>query len=145
MRHRHGPRCGCGCKQIVYPVKENVVNNCTKSVVKHIHPSHTTVMNHHLVENVHLFPHSTSVVNTQNQVNINGGSFPVPAPPNQVGGAMSPGSGNQVGGMMQPGMGPGQQVGGAMQPGNGPGQQVGGMMQPGWQGCGMKKPQNKWC
>jgi len=117
MRHHHGPNCRCP-KCIVYPVKENVVHKCTEETVEHIHPSHTTVMNHHLVKNKHFFPHSTSVENTYNSVDEFGGSFNVPG--NQVGGAMSPGmggSGGQVGGAMNPGMGPGGQVGGAMNPG----------------------------
>lgn len=155
MRHHHGPNCGCP-KCVMYPVKENVVHNCTEETVEHIHPSHTTVMNHHLVKNKHFFPHSTSVKNTYNSMDEFGGAFNVPG--NQVGGAMSPGMGGpggQVGGAMSPGMGPGGQVGGAMQPGMGPGGQVGGAMQPGMHG-GHCKPcggpmhhhhhkHNKWC
>lgn len=136
MGHHHRPHCGCPkcVKQVVYPVKENVVHNCTEETVEHIHPSHTTVMNHHLIKNKHIFPHSTSVANTCNSVDEYGGSFNVP--------------GNQVGGAMSPGMGPGGQVGGAMSPGMGPG--YGGAMghgPHGPHGCGMphwKKP-NKWC
>lgn len=134
--HHHGPHCGCPkCpKKVVHPVKENVVHHCTEETVKHIHPSHTTVMNHHLVKNKHVFPHSTSVANTYNSVDEYGGSFNIP--------------GNQVGGAMSPGMGYGNQVGGAMSPGYGGynnHNHVGGAMHP---GKGMhhhcKKP-NKWC
>lgn len=108
MRNNRRPRCGCprpncGCQSpIIHPVKENVVHCCTEETVKHIHPSHTTVMNHHLVKNEHVFPHSTSVQNTFSEVNVNAGGRP------PFGG----GPGNQVGGAMNPG-GPGQQVGGA--------------------------------
>lgn len=139
MRH-HGRHCGCGCqrpKQVVHPTKYNCVNQFSESVVEHIHPSHTTVMNHHLVKNKHFFPHSTSVQNTSNSVNEYGGSFNVPSP-GQVAGAMSPGMGQypgQVAGAMSPGMGqyPGQ-VAGAMSPGYG-------------KHCGSKQWQkpNKWC
>ena len=142
MRHRHRPGCGChSCKTIVHPTKYNCVNQYSESTVNHVHPSHTTIMNHHTVKNNHVFPHSTSVQNTTNSVDTYGGSFNVPSGPNQVGGAMSPGNGpgNQVAGNY-PGMGqghcgPGNHVAGAMQPGMGPGH------------CGpnhWKKP-NKWC
>jgi len=131
MRHHHGPNCKCP-KCIVYPVKENVVHKCTEETVEHIHPSHTTVMNHHLVKNKHFYPHSTSVQNTYNSVDEYGGSFNVP--------------GNQVGGAMSPGMGPGNQVGGAMQPGM-PGGMHGGHCKP---KCGGMhhhhgKKHHKWC
>ncbi|MBY7142772.1 spore coat protein [Virgibacillus sp. NKC19-3] len=94
MRHRHGPHCGCP-KKIVHPTKHNCVNQYSESVVQHVHPSHTTVMNHHTVKNKHVYPHSTSMQNTCNSVDEYGGSFQVPQDPgNQVGGAMSPGHGS---------------------------------------------------
>ena len=148
MRHRCRRNCGCGKpKTVVHPVNENVVHCCSEETVKHIHPSHTTVKNHHLVKNVHVFPHSTSVANTFNEVDVYGGSFNTGRPPTGVAGAMSPG---------YPGMGPGSQVAGVMSPGYpgmGPGSQVGGVMNYGPQSMGpgyghhhkgMKKP-NKWC
>ncbi|HLR71352.1 MAG TPA: spore coat protein [Pseudogracilibacillus sp.] len=127
MRPHHGPRCGCPVcvNKVVHPVKENVVHNCTEEVVEHVHPSHTTVMNHHLVKNKHVFPHSTSVANTYNSVDEYGGSFNVP--------------GNQVGGAMSPGMEPNGQVGGAMHQGH-----HGNGMHHGHGMNHWKKP-NKWC
>lgn len=102
------PNCGCPVKTIVHPVKENVVHCCTEETVKHVHPSHTTVVNHHLVKNEHVFPHSTSFENTFNEIDIQG----------------APGSGNQVGGAMSPSMPPNSgmqnQVGGAMGQGKHP-------------------------
>lgn len=91
----HGSNCGCGCQQspVIHPTKYNCEHHCTESVVEHIHPTHTTVMNHHLVKNKHVFPHSTSVKNTCDSVDECGGS--------------SNGPGNQVGGEMDPGMGHG--------------------------------------
>lgn len=78
MRRHHGSRCGCGGhqrpKKIVHPVKENVVHCCTEETIEHIHPSHTTVVNHHLTKNKHFFPHSTSVKNTWDSVDECGGS-----------------------------------------------------------------------
>ncbi|GGB47293.1 spore coat protein [Virgibacillus dakarensis] len=135
MRHHHGPDCGCP-KRIVHPTKHNCVENCTESVVEHIHPSHTTVMNHHLVRNRHVYPHSTSVQNTCNSVDEFGGAFNTPP-------------------QVSPAYGPGSQVAGAMSPGMNNGNQVAGMMDYGHAGkgcCGnnykemhnWKKP-NKWC
>lgn len=136
MRNRGKRNCGCGNPQtIVHPVKQNVVNCCSEETVKQIHPSHTTVMNHHLVKNVHEYPHSTSTQNLYNEVDVYGGSFNVPNQPSGVMGSMSPGGPNM-------GMGPGMM---------GPGNQVGGAMNPGQQGMGshcqhkcQQKP-NKWC
>lgn len=120
MRRRR-PHCGCvsPVSTVVHPVKENCIDCCSEEVVKHIHPSHTTVMNHHLVKNVHVFPHSTSVGNTFNEVDVYGGSFNVPAPPpGSVAGAMAP---PPYG--MAPGMGPapGAVMGAATGPGYGMG------------------------
>ena len=144
MRRRHGRHCGCHqCKTIVYPTKHNCVNQYSESTVNHVHPSHTTVMNHHTVKNNHLFPHSTSVQNTSNSVNQYGAPFEVPSP-------------NQVAGAYSPGYGPGGQVMGAMQPGYGMNQGLGGQvmgsMSPGYgqhghhghHGHHCKKP-GKWC
>ncbi|MGM8214616.1 CotD family spore coat protein [Bacillaceae bacterium W0354] len=78
--HHHGPHCGCP-EQIVYPVNENVVHTCSESMVEHVHPSHTTHVNHHLNKNMHLYPHSDSFVNTFESVDLYGGSFEVPRPP----------------------------------------------------------------
>ncbi|WP_100011250.1 CotD family spore coat protein [Lentibacillus sediminis] len=130
--HHHGPHCGCP-KQIVHPTKHNCVNQYSESVVEHVHPSHTTVMNHHLVKNKHYYPHSTSVQNTSNSVNEFGGAFNVP-PGNQVAGAMSPGGpgmGAGPGYGYGPGAGPGNQEAGAMSPGN-CGNQVAGANMPGY-------------
>lgn len=79
-------RRNCCPKEIVHPVKQQVVNCCSEETVKHIHPSHTTVVNHHLVKNEHIFPHSTSVQNQWNSVDVYGGSFNTPTN-NQVAGA----------------------------------------------------------
>ena len=109
MRRRRPP-CGCP-KEIVYPTKHNVVNKCSEETINHIHPSHTTVVNHHLVKNQHIFPHSTSFENTVNSVDTFGGAFNTP--PTNVAGAMTgPGMGQVAGAMSGPGMG---QVAGAMQ------------------------------
>lgn len=94
-RRRCRPRCrpNCGCQgsvnKIVHPVRENVVNCCTEETVQHIHPSHTTIRNHHLIRNEHFHPHTTSTENFVNEIDVQGDAG------NQVGGAMNPGGGNQ--------------------------------------------------
>ncbi|MGM8366049.1 spore coat protein [Virgibacillus sp. W0181] len=107
MRHHQKPHWNCQkpVKEIVYPVKENMVHCCSEETVKHVHPTHTTVMNHHLIKNEHVYPQTTSYGNTVNEVNVNG----APGPGGQVAGAMSPG---------MTGMGPNGQVAGAMSPGH---------------------------
>lgn len=103
MRHRHcHPHCGCGRPKnpIVHPVKENVVHHCTEETVQHVHPSHTTVKNHHIIKNEHVYPHSTSTENSCEYVDINNG-------PNN----MTAGPGNEVAGAMYPGMYPGMHPG----------------------------------
>ncbi|MGM8213146.1 CotD family spore coat protein [Virgibacillus sp. W0430] len=144
MRRHRKPNWGCQkpVKEVVYPVKQNMVHCCSEETIKHVHPMHTTVMNHHLVKNEHVYPHTTSYGNTVNEVDITG-----MGPGSQVAGAMSPGypgmgPGGQVAGAMSPGypgMGPGGQVAGAMNPsypGMGAGGQVAGAMGPGYPGMG---------
>ncbi|HLS59704.1 MAG TPA: CotD family spore coat protein, partial [Virgibacillus sp.] len=38
-------------------------------------PSHTTVVNHHLIKNKHVFPHTTSEKDTVESVDVAGNSF----------------------------------------------------------------------
>lgn len=140
---KHGPHCGChACsQQIIYPTKHNKVDTFSENVVEHIHPSHTSVVNHHLIKNKHLYPHSTSHHNTCNSVDMHSPPFPAPSP-GQVGGAMTPPPApgpNQVAGAMNPCCGPGHgphQVGGAMQPGHGHWKPPHGGMMQGYHGHG---------
>lgn|SRR5690625_3638554 len=87
----HPNQCQQPVKEIVYPVQNNVVHKCTEEVVKHIHPMHTTVVNHHLIKNEHLYPHTTSVENTFDEVDMFGNGMPGGG---QVAGAMTPGFGH---------------------------------------------------
>ncbi|MDY0395863.1 CotD family spore coat protein [Virgibacillus halophilus] len=77
--HHHGNPCGCQPRRIVHPVKHNCVHCCSESVVEHIHPEHTTIMNHHVVKNKHVFPKTASVQNSCSNVNVYGGSPQMPA------------------------------------------------------------------
>lgn len=51
------------CPPIVHPTKCCVNHTFEKTIVPHIHPSHTTTVNHHLFEHQHYFPHTQSAVN----------------------------------------------------------------------------------
>ncbi|WP_226034726.1 CotD family spore coat protein [Aquibacillus saliphilus] len=99
MRHHFG--CPKPVNEVVYPTKYNVVNNCFENEVKHVHPSHTTVVNHHLQKNKHVYPHSTSVENTFNSVDVYGGAYNVPRPP-----APTAQGGTMAGGPPRPPQGP---------------------------------------
>lgn len=73
MRDHHRGNCGC-CnqeKEIVHPTREDMVHCCSEEVVRHVHPSHTTVMNHHLIKNEHVYPHTVSQQYTQEETDIN--------------------------------------------------------------------------
>lgn len=112
MHRHHGPQCGCH-ERIVYPVSEEVVNHCCENVVEHIHPSHTTHVNHHLTRNIHYYPHSQSVVNTFDSTNEFGGAFEVPTPPQPTVTAPFTGPGFEPN-MMNLGMQPNMMVNPAM-------------------------------
>ncbi|MCZ0701893.1 spore coat protein D [Natronobacillus azotifigens] len=72
----------CGpTKTVVCPTKFNQVNTCSQSNVNYVHPSHTNVLNHHLVKNTHFYPHTTSYQNTVSHVNQYGGAFFPPQQP----------------------------------------------------------------
>ena len=48
---------------IVHPPKCCTQHYFQATVVPHIHPSHTTHVNHHLFQHQHYFPHTESVTN----------------------------------------------------------------------------------
>ncbi|HLS20670.1 MAG TPA: CotD family spore coat protein [Bacillota bacterium] len=89
-QHMQPYQCQQPVKEIVYPVQNNVVHKCSEEVVKHIHPMHTTVVNHHLIKNEHLYPHTTSVENTYEEIEMYNNGAPGG---NQVAGATAPGMG----------------------------------------------------
>lgn len=47
----------------VSPTRQFVKTNIYNTVVPHIHPSHTTTVNKHMINHQHYFPHTESVVN----------------------------------------------------------------------------------
>jgi spore coat protein D len=58
---------------VVSPTKEFVRTNIFHTYVPHIHPSHTTTVNKHMIHNQHYFPHTESVVNECCETNTNCG------------------------------------------------------------------------
>jgi spore coat protein D len=62
--------------RIVYPTKCCVQNSYSKTVVPHIHPSHTTNVNHHMYEHLHYYPHTESVANEVSNQHFNCGPRP---------------------------------------------------------------------
>ncbi|MDC3415336.1 CotD family spore coat protein [Aquibacillus salsiterrae] len=84
MSHKpYGFHHGCHhpVEEVVYPTKYNEVHTCSENTVEHVHPSHTTVVNHHLIKNAHVYPHSTSYANEVDSVDFYAGSYHVPTPP----------------------------------------------------------------
>ena len=71
----------CGCKgkcrcndtrDIVYPTRKEVKNTYSEETINHIHPSHTTVINHHTIRNVHFYPHTTSYEERVREIDVRG-------------------------------------------------------------------------
>ncbi|MDY0406407.1 CotD family spore coat protein [Virgibacillus sp. 179-BFC.A HS] len=90
MSFQHGNPCACHPRRIVYPVKQNCVHCCTESEIEHVHPEHTTFMNHHVIKNRHVFPKTASVQNTCSSVNMYGGPAQMPMMQGPGNGMMDP-------------------------------------------------------
>ncbi|MBU8879050.1 spore coat protein [Bacillus sp. FJAT-29790] len=58
-----GPRPSCILPPIVHPTQCCVNNTFQNNVVPHIHPTHTTNVNHINFQHEHFFPHTESFVN----------------------------------------------------------------------------------
>lgn len=72
---------------IMYPAMNNTVNTYSSTLVPHVHPQHTTVVNHHVMKHAHLYPQTTSYANTASNVDLGSvagiapvGGFPMPTP-----------------------------------------------------------------
>ncbi|MEH7441649.1 CotD family spore coat protein, partial [Bacillus sp. JJ1122] len=85
---------------VVHPTKCCVNHNYVNNVVPHIHPTHTTNVNHINYDHVHYFPQTQSTVNQVTNQNFYGGSGPGVGP---MGPRPRPGFGGAPG----MGMGPG--------------------------------------
>lgn len=100
---------------VVHPKKCCVNHNFVNNVVPHVHPSHTTNVNHINYDHVHYFPHTESTVTEVTNQQFYGGPGPVPGAAPAFG-APAPGFGAP--GFGAPAAGPGF---GAPGPGFGPG------------------------
>ncbi|MEH7125249.1 spore coat protein [Bacillus sp. JJ1532] len=97
-----GPRPTNILPAFVSPTKCCVNHNFQNTIVPHIHPSHTTTVNHHNFQHVHSFPHTQSVVNE-----VTNQQFVAPAAPGFVpsAGYGAPGPGAVAPGFGVPGPG----------------------------------------
>ncbi len=48
---------------VVSPTNNILNKNIMKTIVPHVHPTHTTTVNEHVYQHQHYFPHTKSVVN----------------------------------------------------------------------------------
>jgi spore coat protein D len=62
---------------VVHPTKCCVNNTFSNNIVPHIHPTHTTTVNHVNYEHQHYFPHTQSVENVVTNTQANMGSAPM--------------------------------------------------------------------
>ncbi|MCJ8006637.1 CotD family spore coat protein [Lederbergia wuyishanensis] len=116
MFHPHGCGCPtCVMPAVVHPTKCCVNHTCNNVIVPHIHPTHTTTVNHENIINEHYFPHTESFVNEVTEQSV-----VMPGPGPGFGGA--PGFGPGFGPGVGPGVGPG---GPGFGPGFGPGPRPG--------------------
>ncbi|MFD2925768.1 CotD family spore coat protein [Halobacillus naozhouensis] len=68
MNYRHCPHVR-QCRPVVYPVHHCVQDNYFVENIDHIHPTHLTIQNHHLLNNYHYFPQTVSQTNGYNEEN----------------------------------------------------------------------------
>lgn len=103
-----GPKKSNVLPAVVHPTKCCVNNTFQNNVVPHIHPQHTTTVNHINYDHVHYFPQTQSVVNevTNQQFVAGSGPAPVPGFGGAPGfGAGAPGFGGPTPGFGGPGFG----------------------------------------
>jgi spore coat protein D len=63
---------------IVHPTKCCVQNNYAETIVPHIHPQHTTIVNHDFYKHQHYFPQTQSVENEVTHQHFNVYGQPTP-------------------------------------------------------------------
>jgi spore coat protein D len=106
---------------VVHPTKCCVNHNFVNNVVPHIHPTHTTTVNHINFQHKHYFPHTQSVVDEVTNQQFFHPPYPAgpafgPRPrPGAVAGAFMPDYGPGPG--FGPGMGPSAVAGAEFFPG----------------------------
>jgi spore coat protein D len=63
---------------VVHPTKCCVNHTCTNNVVPHVHPTHTTTVNHINFQHQHFFPQTQSAVNQVTHQHFVAGPRPTP-------------------------------------------------------------------
>ncbi|MTH52118.1 spore coat protein CotH [Bacillus mangrovi] len=58
---------------IVHPTQCCMTNTCSTTVVPHIHPQHTTNVNHQMYQHLHYHPQTQSAVNEVSHQHFNCG------------------------------------------------------------------------
>jgi spore coat protein D len=72
-----GPRRPHVMKPIVHQMKCCTNHMCNETIVPHVHPSHTTNVNHQMYKHYHYYPHTESMVNEVSNQHFNcGPGFP---------------------------------------------------------------------
>ncbi|MBS2969358.1 spore coat protein CotH [Metabacillus sp. KIGAM252] len=56
---------------IVHPTQCCVQNTCSTTAVPHIHPQHTTNVNHQMYQHLHYYPQTQSAVNEVSHQHFN--------------------------------------------------------------------------
>ncbi|WP_338066684.1 CotD family spore coat protein [Peribacillus acanthi] len=56
---------------VMHPTQNVVQQNVIKHIVPHVHPTHTTTVNHHVYQHQHYFPQTQSVVNQCSNQHLN--------------------------------------------------------------------------
>src|SRR4051812_19041504 len=108
---------------VIHPTQQIVNHTFSTTVVPHIHPVHTTTVNHHMFQHKHFCPQTASCAEEccNQHINCCNTCAPAPAPiapmPNALPNAFPNAPG--FGGMGGPGFGPG--AGPGFGPGAGPG------------------------
>ncbi|WP_445492264.1 CotD family spore coat protein [Niallia sp. 03133] len=78
---------------VVHPTKCCVNHTFSNNIVPHIHPTHTTTVNHVNYEHQHYFPHTQSVENVVTNTQATMGPVPTPYPAPQPGPSPFPAAG----------------------------------------------------
>ena len=67
---------------VIHPTKQLVNHTFSTTVVPHIHPVHTTTINHHMIQHKHYCPQTASAAQNccHKHINCCGGGMPQTAP-----------------------------------------------------------------
>ncbi|WP_260052063.1 spore coat protein [Oceanobacillus sojae] len=81
-------------KTIVHPTKHQYVHTSSEAVVHHIHPTHTTYVNHHSIKNQYRQPYGKEAIMGRQRSGLR---LPFPSPPMSLPGQIPPGPRGEMG------------------------------------------------